>query len=159
MKKQSKRIRPKTGDVVAIPPSDGRFACGRLLNDASIAIYDRLFEELPTIEQVAGCGIRFFTGLFDTAIRTQEWPRIGNIPGQTDDEDWAPPCYIFDELTEDSYEIYDRGKIRPATLEEIKGIEEQVMRYPEHLIEEIERQFRQRRARKQSARQRPKWKK
>lgn len=139
-----KRVRPRAGDVIAIPLGGGRFAFGRLLLDCGIAIYDYRSKSIPDVTSLSGKPIRFHASIFTSAISNGSWPRIGHLPAIKEANDWPPPCFIRDDLREDSYEIYERGKRRRATKDEVHGLEEQCMWYPEPFVKELKRRFRSR---------------
>ena len=139
---KGKHVRPQTGDVFAIPLGDGRYCFGRLLHDCGIAIYDYRSKNFPDMATLATKPIRFHASIFDKAIRSGLWPRIGMLPADDESDNWSPPCFIRDELLEESFEIYERGRIRRATKEEIQGLEEQHMWFPDSFVEELRRRFR-----------------
>jgi len=131
------RIHTKLGDIVDIPLPNGSFAFGRLYNDASIGVYDLIALSSLSVDEISKYKIRFFSGVFDTYIKNGNWKIIGNIPFEKQDDSWPPAQYIQDIINPDKYSIYYKGEIIAASKEEISGLEQQIMRKPEELVELI----------------------
>jgi len=129
------------GDIVMIPIGDCLFVFGRLLRDASIAIYNFASKEAVDLSQLASKGVLFDAGVFDTNIANGQWKIIGNIPFDNDDESWPSPQYIRDIINPNKYSIYCKGEMKPASEQDIQGLEKQVMYKPEELIEEINKRL------------------
>ncbi len=129
------------GDIVMIPLGDGVFVFGRLLRDASIAIYNLAAKEAVELGLLASKDVLFEAGVFDTNIANGKWKIIGNIPFDNDDESWPSPQYIRDIINPDKYRIYYKGEMKPASEQDIQGLEKQVMYKPEELIKEIKKRL------------------
>ena len=157
--KNNKRVRPKPGDVFAIPITGGRYVFGRYLRDCGLAIYDYISEKIIAIEELKEVPIRFFGEIFTNALESGEWPRIGHIPSETPNEDWKPPRVIEDILKPGTYSFIYKGNMRKATKEQIKGYQRHCMWFPQPFIEVIETEFN--RPRRKLAKQEPPpgWKK
>lgn len=87
--KNTRRKRIKLGDIYAIPLPNGKFAFGRRLKDASIAIYNVIsdtIEELPQEEEY-----QFIVGVYDDVLKSGDWPVVENRPFP-DEEGVAPTC-------------------------------------------------------------------
>lgn len=128
-------------DVVEIPLPDGTYAAGRLYNDASIGIFDARFSSPISINQVEKLPTAFVTACLDSAIDDGTWRVIGKIPFENSEEEWAPPRYIEDIVEPGNYDIYYKGKIRPATKDEIIGLEPAIMLTADGLIERIRKEI------------------
>jgi hypothetical protein len=100
------------GDVCAFDLGDGRFAFGRLLRDASIAVYrgTSLARDSPPIGQR---DFLFTVGIYDDVPATAASPVVGHDPFQDADEEWPPPRKVVDPIT-GTIRIYQRGEIMPA---------------------------------------------
>jgi hypothetical protein len=138
---RTRRIRYAMGDVVQIPLSDGRFAFGRVLNDAAIAVYAIVSRETKPVEEVVGSEIAFCVGVFDTAIRDGSWPIIGSCAFQNDEDSWPPPTFVQDVIDPRKYSICEKGEVRPASAKEVRGLEPAQIYKPEHLVERIEEEL------------------
>ena len=134
----AKTRRYKVGDVVMIPLEDGKSAFGRIFDDATVAIYRCVADTFPGLKHIVSSGILFFAAFFDTAVRSGEWPVVGSVPFADDESSWPPPRYVEDVLNPGSYQLYERGDMRPATEEEVEGLDEFVMYKPEQLKAKIE---------------------
>lgn len=131
------KVKYKVGDIVMIPVSDDMFAFGRLLQDASIAIYSFVSKGLVDVSRLESEEVLFDPGIFDTNIANGEWKIIGNIPFHDADDSWPTPKYIQDVINPDKYRLYYKGDIQPAKKQDIEGLERQVLYRPEELIKEI----------------------
>ncbi|HBO46104.1 MAG TPA: hypothetical protein DD670_19710 [Planctomycetaceae bacterium] len=134
---KSKRKRPKLGDIIEIPLLSGKYAYGRLFRDYDIGIYGTLREERTPCETIVKDTIAFHSGFVDRLIRNGTWPIVGSQPFANDEEGWAPPSVVKDMVTPGRYRIYHKGELRPATPEEVEGLEESGMCSPENLVFEI----------------------
>lgn len=137
-----KCVRHRLGDLVAIPLQDGRFAFGRLYNDATIAILDHVSCDAPSVAELAEAQTLFFAGVFDTAIKDGSWKIIGNIPFESEDGAWPPPRAIQDVLDPSKFRIYHRGQMSAVSREDARGLEEALMYKPEQLVARIHKELR-----------------
>ena len=131
----------RLGTVVAIPLTNGHHAYGRVHEDANLAIYSLVSPALVTLEQVSSSPVAFFTGAFDTAIRSGEWPILGVLPFPDNESAWAPPTYIQDIIDPTKYRIYHRGEMRPATPDETAGLDIACVRKPGQVVDLIEQRL------------------
>lgn len=136
-----KKIKYKIGDIVAIPLPNKSYAYGKIFNDSTIGIYKIVTKIIETVERVTQCHIAFYAGFFDTKILSGDWSIIGWQKFLNDEEAWPPPAYIQDILNPQTYRIYHKGMMRPATKEEIKGLEKAIMYKPESLESKIMTEF------------------
>ena len=129
------------GDIVSIPLTDGRLAIGRIYDDATIAIFNRVETAVPALPEIAQCEVVFFAAFFDTSIRNGDWPILGNLPFDHSEDRWPPARFVRDILDPLSFQIYERGDLRPADVEEIKGLDEFKMYKPDQLVKKIENEL------------------
>lgn len=84
--KNTRRKRIKLGDIYAIPLPNAKFAFGRTLKDASIAIYNVIsdtIEEIPQEEEY-----QFIVGVYDDVLKSGDWPIVENRPFPDEEEAW-----------------------------------------------------------------------
>jgi hypothetical protein len=140
--KPRKRYKYKEGSIVAIPLSNGQYAYAKVYRDYDMAIYNFLSDHIAEVEEVKRCTIAFFKATTDSAIINGEWPIIGEELFPDEDSAWGPPRaygYVPEcGIGVDNPKIEHKGKIRAATLEELKGLERAVFaQRPELLVEDI----------------------
>jgi hypothetical protein len=116
-----RRRRPQPGEVLQIALLDGTFAYGRVLR-GGIAFY-RTRTTVPGEPPIGSRDYEFVVSVFDDAARG--WPVVGQDPPEGGDE-WAPPTYIEDVLF-GRFRIYEYGEMRPATRDEIRGLDPQAI--------------------------------
>ncbi len=126
------RRRPRVGAVVQVALPDGRYAYGRVLEDAAIGFYRARTAE-PGTPPIGSRDYEFVVGITDEALR--EWPVVGQDPGRDPDDDWPPPRYV--ENPPGSYRIYERGALRPASREQVRGLEPQGVYAARHVIDRL----------------------
>jgi hypothetical protein len=106
----NRRVVP--GDVCAFELGDGRFAYGRVLRDACIAIY-RSTSETPNSPPIGERDVLFTVGVYDDVPASAACPVVGHDPFESEDEAWPPPSKVVDPIT-GRIRIYRRGEIVPA---------------------------------------------
>ena len=117
-KKRKKRI--NLGDIYAIPLPDGKYAFGRVMKDAGIAIYKDISNnphDIPTVEEY-----QFIVGVYRDVLQSGDWQIVDNRKFNNEEEAWPPKTYIKD-VTSGEYSIYYKGEIIKSTEEECKGLE------------------------------------
>lgn len=134
--KRSSKVRQRVGDVVAIPVQS-QYAFGRILNDCGLAVYSVLASSQDMPAELADSQVLFHTAFVPTAVDSGEWPIVGHVNARHPDDDWEPPKLIPNILNPKRPSIQYRGERRPATPEEVIGLERGGMRMPHHVIEEI----------------------
>lgn len=144
MKRRSRvrrgRVRFKIGDIIAIP-LEGRFAFGRLLRDCGIQIYDVLKETVDLPDDISTTPTKFFSAVMDHHVKSRKWPIVGHLDFEDLEDEWSPPTYIQDLLDPRQFRIYAKGIMQSATRAEVRGLEQQVLYFPEGFVEELERRF------------------
>lgn len=86
--KSTKRKRTKLGDIYAIPLPNNRFAFGRRLKDASIALYRYIGESVEDLPQDED--YQFIVGVYDDVLKSGQWPVVANRPFKDEEEAWPP---------------------------------------------------------------------
>ena len=137
MKDQTGMVRVKVniGDVFQIPLPDGRFAYGRVYNDASVGIYNTVTER-PLNPPIGSRSFLFTVGLYSDILERGKWKIIGHDPFHTDESTWPPPFFVRDVISGD-YQIYHKGILSPAEAEETRGLEEAAVYDSNHVIDRI----------------------
>jgi hypothetical protein len=133
-KAKRKRIRPKAGDIFQIPLPDGRFAYGKVFRDASVGVYQKIFDS-PT-EPPIEAPFAFIVGLYDDILKSGMWPIVGHEPLESEEDEWPPPNFVQDEIS-GAYSIYHKGEMRPSSEEECRRLERAAVWYAHHVIDRI----------------------
>jgi len=133
--KNKKKIRPKIGDVFQIALPNGKYAYGRIYNDASVGIY-RTVTDKPSMPPIGSRDFLFNVGMYDDVLKSGECPIVGQDKFTNGESDWPLPQYIKDIITGE-YSIYYKGKIRKSSKKECKGLEETAVWGMEHIIPRI----------------------
>lgn len=134
---EKKRIRIKTGDIIAIPVLGNKYAYGRVFKDTSIGILKVVSDDIDENIDFSMQEVVLVAGIFDTAIKSGEWPIIKNCPFNSEDESWSPPRFIQDPIDANKFRVYHKGEMRPTTKEDIKGLDQFLIFKPYQLIERI----------------------
>lgn len=127
----AKRI--KVGNLYGIPLPNGKFAFGRLLRDAGIAIYKHIgndIRNLPIKEDY-----KFIVGIYRSDIN-KDLIYIDNIPFESEELEWSPPSYIYDTIG-NRYQIYHKGQITQSSKEKCLGLEQCAVWHTNHIIDRI----------------------
>jgi hypothetical protein len=128
------------GDVCAFELGDGRFAFGRVLRDACIAIY-RSTSTAQTLPPIGGRDFVFTIGIYDDVPASDACPVVGNDPFASDDEAWPPPSKVVDPIT-GKIRIYHRGEIVAADdPTEADGLEKAAVWDLHHIVERIRQEL------------------
>ncbi len=133
-KAKRKRIRPQVGDIFQIPLPNGRFAYGKVFRDASVGIYQKIFDspaELPIKSPFA-----FIVGLYDDVLKSGMWPIVGHEPFESKESEWPPPHFVEDIISGE-YSIYHKGEMRPSSEDECRGLERAAVWDAHHVIDRI----------------------
>lgn len=123
------------GDVVKVSLGDGTHTYARVLPEASLAFYDFRGTEELEIERIVGLPVLFYAAVMHHAIKKGRWPIVGHVP--MDGRLNPPPSFIQDALNENSFSIYEGGRIRPATRQECIGLERAAVWEPDHVEERL----------------------
>jgi hypothetical protein len=125
------------GDVCELALGDGRFAYGRVLKDASLAVYLSTSECAGT-PPVGEREFLFTVGVYDDVLGSASAPIVGHDGFLSEDEAWPPPYKIVDPIT-GAVRIYDRGQIREAKdLVSARELENAAVWDLHHIVERIQ---------------------
>lgn len=147
MDRQRKKVKVATGDVVAVPLPVGGYAFMRVLRDSAFEVFRCHSTALVDIAYLRNCPVSFYKVGTDEAIRKGDWPIIGRIPFDNEDQEWGPPfatAYVVEKnwWTMGRPRISHRGEVRDATPEEVAGMEVLgVSNRPELIVDSIVRRL------------------
>jgi hypothetical protein len=113
--------RRKVGDVYAVTLPDNKYGFGRLMEDASIQVFDYISDE-PDID-VSQAKVKFTVGIFDAEFRSPYLTFIKSVPFNNEDEGWPPMKCMFDPSNPGYYSKYYKGQTTKSTREECIGLE------------------------------------
>ena len=129
------RCRPQVGDVIQVTLPTGRYAYGRILRDASVAFYGRTTAE-PGLPPIGSRDYQFVVGVYDDVPGSDGAPVVGHDPSQKPEDDWSPPQSVRDPIS-GAMSIYHHGHMRPATPDEVEGLETAAVWDLHHLIDRL----------------------
>lgn len=125
MKNSKPKLKLKLGAVIAVPLPDGRFAFGKMFRDSNVGVYDFISNKIESLKEIIKHKIAFFEPTTDSAIKSGEWPIVGEDPFPDNDSSWAPPKVVgvFPEMQADPsrLKISYRGAYRKADPKEAAG--------------------------------------
>lgn len=137
-KKRTQRIRRKTGNLVAIPLSDGTFGYGRVLQDPLMAFYRLTSPQIRPLQDVISTPIAFIVAAHDNAVAEGSWPIIGH--SALTPELLQEPVFFKRDRISGALTVYrdSTGVERPATLEECAALERAAVWAPNHIQDRLE---------------------
>lgn len=127
-KAKARKIRFGPGTIIAIPLPTGRFAYAKLHNDHDFGVYDFVSKEILPLEKVIAHKFAFFYAGTDEAIKSGEWPIVGEQSFPNKEAAWGPPR-VGGVLPQDNPGmpagplLFHKGKTRPAKLAEVIGLD------------------------------------
>jgi hypothetical protein len=144
MQKPNHRINTNynLGAIIAIPLPDGRFAYAKIFRDYDFGVYDYISEQIEPAYEIIKHEIIFFQSATDSAVKSGDWPIIGEEPFQDDESSWGPPK-AAGVLPGDGMSLVGpllsyRGTLKNAKVEEVLGLEiEEFCQTPDLFIEVI----------------------
>jgi Immunity protein 26 len=129
------------GSIVAVPLPDGRFAYARAFADDTFGVLDVLSDRLLTEAELMGRSVAFYRAAnLDNPVKSGQWPLVGRLPFAHKEDAYPPPvatCYVWDsnEWTMGGVpRIEHRGVSRPATLDEVRGLDYLSVSPPAHFV-------------------------
>jgi hypothetical protein len=131
--------RPRVGDVVQIALPNGRYAYGRVLRDASIAIY-RQTTTSPAQPPLGSREYQFVVGVYEDVLQSGSCPVVGHDPSRDGDDEWPPASFIRDPISGD-VSLYHKGIITPAAEDEVSGLERASVWDLNHIVDRITGEF------------------
>ncbi|KPM63214.1 hypothetical protein HB4184_14390 [Pseudomonas putida] len=121
-KKKSITNTPKTqaraGDVFAVPLNDEANSYGyiRAYRDVDVAILPVVSRNrILSIEELSTTCSVLDVFLFRNAIESGTWSKIGNIPFDCEDDEWAPPRKQVAKIRPDLKLVVHKGHFIPAS--------------------------------------------
>lgn len=126
--------KPKVGDVVEIELPSGRYAYGRVLRDASIAIYDAVSSK-PAQPPTGSRDFQFVVGVYEDVLK--RLPTVAHDESSNTEDEWPPPFGVTDVVTGEM-SIYHHGEVRPAAPGEADGLEPAAVWELRHIVDRIE---------------------
>lgn len=94
MSRMTKR-KAAPGDVCELSLGDGHYAYGRVLRDASIAVY-RSVSQRPNAPPIGEREFLFTVGVYDDVPGSAAAPIVGRNAFSSEEEAWPPPYKIVD---------------------------------------------------------------
>jgi hypothetical protein len=129
------RRRPAVGDVIQITLPNGSYAYGRVLLDSAVAFY-RGTTTTPGQPPIGSRDYQFVVGVYDDVVKSDRCPVVGHDPSRDEDDSWPPPSSIRDVIT-GRMQLYVRGVIRQATVEECEGLEPAAAWGYQHIVDRL----------------------
>lgn len=135
MSKQKRKV----GSIVKIKIGDGYHTYARVLDKASIAVYDcKTNKNISSLEEIILKPILFIVAIYNDVITKGRWEIVGIIPLEESLKE-LPMQFIQDKLNPKHFELYNpnTGIITPATLEQCLHLERAAVWEAEHVEERI----------------------
>ena len=121
--------------MVQIALPTGRFAYGRVLRDAGLAVY-RCISDAPGNPPIGSRDYMFVVGVYSDVPGSPACPIVAYDPSTTPDDDWPPPMSVTNPIS-GATQLYHRGKMRPATPAECEGLEPAAAWDLHHIVDRI----------------------
>ena len=115
-----------------IPLPSGGLAYGRVRNDAGLALYRSRSRQRGS-PPIGSRDYEFVVGVYDEVLTDGKWPAVGEDPPRTEDDGWPPPTAVRDVIS-GAMRVYERGQMRPATEEEVAGLEPAAVWDRQHIV-------------------------
>lgn len=117
---------------IALP--SGRYAYGRVLKDAAIAVYDAV-SPIPGQPPVGSRDYQFVVGIYEDALK--RLPVVAHDASTNPADEWPPPSSVTDVVTGEK-SVYHHGEMRPAAPSEADGLEPAAVWEVDHIVDRIE---------------------
>lgn len=130
-----KRSQAQVGDVVQIALPTGRFAYGRVLRDAGLAVYAATSDG-PGEPPVGSRDYAFVVGVYSDIPGSPACPVVAHDASADPDDDWPPPSCVTDPITGEM-RLYHRGELRPSDATECAGLEPAAVWDLHHIVDRI----------------------
>ncbi|SHN34378.1 immunity 26/phosphotriesterase HocA family protein [Chitinophaga sp. CF418] len=102
-----KRQKITIGSIIRIKLPCHKYAYARILKNANYAIYDLITEnEFEDINEIISKNILFIIAVYDKAVTSGRWPKIGNAALETT-LDTLPMKFIQDPVDSSQFRLYD----------------------------------------------------
>jgi len=135
--KGKKRQIVKTGDVVAIPLPDGKYAFGLKIG-VKTAIYS-ITSDRPDKPPIGHRKFLFATGVYADILSDTSWPKVGKDSISQSAVEFVSLGYIRDARA-GTYELYSDffvGYIKPSNMEQCYGLEPVSAWDSHHIVDRI----------------------
>jgi len=129
------KVRICVGDVSEIPLPNGKFAYGRVYDDAGVGIYTEI-SDVPDSPPLGSREFLFNVGVYEDILKSGRWRIVGHDPFEDNESPFPPPSYIEDVISGEC-SIYHKGEIRRASRAECRGLEETAVWDSHHIIDRI----------------------
>ncbi len=134
-----KRQRRVVGAFLKIKLPNGQHCYGRILDKANYAFYDFFTEnDNADLEQIAKKKVLFIVAVYDDAVTSGRWLKIGKSPLEPDLQ-VLPLKFIQDKLNPDNFELYDpnKGTAKKASRQDCINLERAAVWEPDHVEDRI----------------------
>ncbi len=121
--------------MIQIELPTGRYAYGRVLRDASVAVYETTADD-PARPPIGSRAYTFVVGVYEDVLKSPSCPVVGHDPSRDPDDDWPPPFCVRDPLT-GARQVYHRGAMREGAIDECEGLEPAAVWDLHHLVDRI----------------------
>jgi hypothetical protein len=125
--RKKKKHSYKVGSIIAVPLPDGRFAYAKVHNDFDFGVYDFVSKEIAPVAEVLKHKIAFFQAATDEAIKSGDWPVLGEEPFPDEQSAWGPPrAVVFPPgapLETATLKIRHKDVLGGATPAQVKGLD------------------------------------
>lgn len=130
----------KVGGVYEIPLGDGLLGYTRVLMSPTMAFYDLMVMETPSIESIVTCPVIFKIFVMRNAVTSGRWQLKGVIPLE---EELKEPTTFFkqDALRSDLFFLYRDGQDIPVSKAQCQGLERAAVWSPEHVEDRLRDYF------------------
>ena len=121
MKKNSTtptKTQVKSGDLFAVPLGDNDNTYGyiRAYRDVDIAILPIVSKNrILAVQEIPITSSAMDVFFFRNAIESGAWPKLGNIPFECEDDEWAPPRKQIAKIRPDLKVVVHKGHFIPAS--------------------------------------------
>ena len=131
----------RVGDLVAIPLARGRWGYARHYRSATLGLLEVCSDSVKALNDVIDAAVfRFVEYCEPTDSPT--WVYLGKSKFDSEEEAWGPPTFVRDVINPREVRILDHGQMREATEEEIRGLSEHKLLFPETISDILEEHFR-----------------
>lgn len=133
------RITKKPGDLFKIPLSNQKVGLAQWLPDGTARIFRTAFSTHEPVPQIDSLPVAFRVLVFKDTPGRYGWEKVKNAPVP---ESFAlPQRYAKKDLLSGELSVYFEGDERPATLDEVRGLETLAVWAHPHIVERLEAQI------------------
>lgn len=132
-----RRIPKKPGAVAEVLLATGARCYCQFVSESSWAFFDYCSHTPLALHDVFKLSILYILGVQDLITTDDRWRYLGTINRAIPDPDY----FIQDPISPDKFSIYTKGRIRPASYEEIQALERLAAWSPDHIIQLLSDHF------------------